>query len=63
MEREEENLLDFPLYDEENLPFTDYVVDKHLGRKLSQFIVETNMDDDCATDDEMVERSVKTVDF
>ena len=63
MERDEENLLDFPLYnEEESLPFLDYVVDEKRGAKLSYFIVSSTMDDDCATDDEMVERSCRAAD-
>ena len=45
-----EHTLQFPLYDDCNLPFLDK--DTEMGRKISRCIVEADYDDDCATDED-----------
>ena len=44
---------DFDLYDERDLPFLDTSTD--VGRMVSGNIVQSNIDDDVMTDDDMIE--------
>lgn len=47
----------FPVYEECQLTFLD--PDTDMGSKVSRCIVQTTMDDDCATDEEIMVSSQK----
>ena len=52
-------MLPFPVYMDHQLKFLDKTTE--IGRVISRSIVETTIDDDCASDDEIVEHSKKSL--